>query len=357
MEKKREVTEVVSVRIGFIGAGGIATSHLKTLTRMPDVEVVALCDISMAPIERARQVIAKSRGDEAEPSASQPVAYTDYRQMLRNEKLDAVYVCLPPFAHGDPEDAVVEAGVPMLVEKPVALDLPTAARLLERVREKGLIAATGYQFRYSQMLERARQRIEGHVIGQIIVTRFGGTPATSWYHVQSRSGGSIIEMATHQVDMLRALVGEVKTVYGTGATLINNRTNPEYDIYDVNALTMIFDNGAVGSFSTNFIVDYVSHLEPWNIHIFCDDLVVSLGSNLRVSTPDGTQELPADSDLIAVEDRVFVQAVGAGDPSLIRSDYENGVRTLAVTLAADRSARTGQPVDVRELLEAEAHTL
>lgn len=358
----------MGVRIGFIGTGGIAASHLANLLRVPQAEVVALCDLSLERVEATRGAVgrrlAKAPAEAADALGGafpehdgrvlDGVAYTDYRAMLRDERLDAVYLCLPPFAHGDPEEAVIAAGLPLLVEKPVALTLPVAGRILEGIRRQGLLAASGYQTRYAAHLERARELLAGRTIGMALVLRFGATPDTSWYHRQDRSGGQMIEMATHQVDLLRYLVGDVRSVYTAAATRINRRTQPDYDIFDVNCTTLTFENGAVGNFASNFISGHGSPADARGLHIFCDDMTLSLGGTLRAIFPDRTEELPLDADPLAAEDQAFVRAVAEGRADLIRSDYQNGVRTLAVTIASDRSARSGRPVDVPQLLAAEA---
>src|SRR5262245_33994389 len=98
----------MSIRIGFIGVGGIAADHLVNLLHLPEVEVIALCDLSLDRIEITRQIVnqrlamAVSRAPGSPETASldrllDAVPYHDYRPMLRNEHLDAVYICLPPF--------------------------------------------------------------------------------------------------------------------------------------------------------------------------------------------------------------------------------------------------------------------
>lgn len=336
----------MTVRIGFIGVGGIAVSHLANLLANSDAEIVALCDLSEGQIERARQAIAGATGRRLDAAT-----YTDYRAMLRDERLDAVYLCLPPFAHGEPEAAIIAAGVPLLVEKPVALDLATAARTLARIRERGLIAAAGYQLRYAAATDRARVLLQDTTIGMALVLRFGATPGTPWYHRQERSGGQLVEMATHQVDLLRYLVGAVRTVSAAATTRINNRHRPDYDIFDANAMTLVFENGVVGAFANNFLAwpGGVPHLR--GLHLFCDRLILSLGDDyLRIATPDGVEELAFATDAMATADAAFVRAVATGRPELLRAEYGEAVRTLAVTLAAERAARTGSPVEVRQLL-------
>lgn len=353
----------MSVRIGFIGTGGIATSHLGNLLQIPEAEVVALCDLSTDRVEAARQVVhehqdhaqANSTASQTSPSRRlDAVAYDDYGKMLQNERLDAVYLCLPPFAHGAPEEAVIKAGTAMLVEKPVALDIPVAARVLKSIKERGIIAASGYQMRYTTTLQQARDMIADRTVGMAVVMRFGRTPGTPWYHLQNKSGGQLIEMATHQIDMLRFLIGDIQTVYAAGATRINQQKNPAYDIFDVNCMTLNFENGAVANFANNFVAPFGSPPAARGLHIFCDGLTLSLDSTLRAVYEDRTDEFPVDAEPMLSEDLAFVQAVGEQRPELIRSDYSSGLRTLAVTVAGDRSARSGQPIDVRELLAAEA---
>ncbi|MBE1609161.1 Gfo/Idh/MocA family protein [Actinopolymorpha pittospori] len=355
----------MSVRIGFIGVGSIAASHLADLVRIPEAEVVALSDVSPECIEFARRKVneasVRERGSAGPASEHRPLeaaAYTDYRLMLRNERLDAVYLCLPPFAHGDPEEAVVEAGLPMLVEKPVSLDLRTSAHILKLVRAKNLTVATGYQTRYAGYVERARHLIADRTIGMALATRFGRTPDTSWYHRQDQSGGQMIEMATHQVDLLRYLVGEVESVYAAAGTRINNKAQPDYDIFDVNCTTMRFDSGAVANLAVNFVAQLGDPMSGAAVHIFCDGLTVSLGgAGLRATSAEGVEEVASEESPMALEDQAFVRAVAEDRRDLIKSDYESGVRTLAVTIANDRSARTGQSVSVSDLLAEEAAIL
>lgn len=341
----------MTVRIGFIGTGGIAVSHLTGLLQLPDAEVVALCDLAADRIDAARAAVARKLG--AGGRALDAAAYTDYGAMLRDERLDAVYLCLPPFAHGEPEEAAIAAGLPLLVEKPVALDLAPAARVLARIRERGIVVATGYQLRYAPYTDRARELLAGRTIGQAVVLRFGRTPGTPWYHRQDRSGGQLIEMATHQVDLLRALVGEVRTVYAAAATRINHLARPDYDIFDANAMALTFANGAVGSFTNNFLAQPGLPPSAGLLHIFADGLNLTVGGGLRAVTADGAVEEPDAGDAMARQDAAFVRAVAEGRPDLIRSDYANAVRTLAVTVAAERSARTGRPIDVAQLLAEE----
>ena len=97
----------MTVRIGFVGTGGIANHHLRTLAQLDEAELVAFCDVVE---EKALAAVAEYGGK----------AYSHYETLYDSEALDAVYICLPPFAHAQPELAAIERGLPIFVEKPVA---------------------------------------------------------------------------------------------------------------------------------------------------------------------------------------------------------------------------------------------
>lgn len=345
----------MGVRIGFIGTGSIAAAHLIRLLRVPEAEIVALCDLNHDRIETTRDQV-NEQATAAGGRLLDALPYTDYRTMFRSERLDAVYVCIPPFAHGTAEEAVLEANVHMFVEKPVTLNLAQADQIYGQLRDKGLLSAVGYQLRYLESMQKAKALLADRTVGMALVMRFGGTPGVPWYHLQKKSGGQLVEMATHHIDQLRYLLGEIKIVYAAAATRINQKDQPAFDIYDVNCMTLTFESGVVANFTNNLISGHGSPSTAKGVHIFCDGMTIShnLGGPLQVLSKEGTTEYPEKVDAMLAQDRAFVEAVANGQPNLIKSDYLNGVRTLAVTIAGEQSARSHQPVDVMELLRLEA---
>ena len=141
-----------SVRLGFIGTGGNANRHMRDLKTIGGTELVAFCDVVLEKAEEAAQ---KYNGK----------AYQDYGEMLDEEKLDAVYISIPPFAHGGPERAVIKAGLPMFVEKPVHMNARDARQIAKMVEEAGLITAAGYQERYLNIIDRARELLKDRQVG------------------------------------------------------------------------------------------------------------------------------------------------------------------------------------------------
>ena len=344
----------MSIRIGFIGSGGIAAYHLSHLVRIPEAEVVGLCDIDPIRIEKTQEVVRRNTEDYLRAGSARELdakAYTDHRVMLRKEALDAIYICLPPYAHGETEHEVIQEGLPFFVEKPVARDMVTALRIRDSVRERGLITSVGYQLRYWTAMRKARELLHDRTIGMALVMRWATLPPVPWYPYQSKSGGMLVEMVTHHVDQLRYLLGEVDVVYGAGARRVLHKVNPEYDVFDVSCATLTFENGAVASIANNLISGNVSPKTATGTHILAEGLTLSfeLGSGLTIIAPDKTETYPYE-DFGFTADEMFITAVRNGDPSYIQSDYADACQTLAITLAIEESERSGSPVKVDEFV-------
>ena len=119
----------------------------------------------------------------------------DSAEALARE-VDAFYICLPPFAHGEAERAAIHARKPFFVEKPVALTMQTAREIEREVARTGLITCVGYHWRYSMPLDRAREILAGATIGMVLGYWMGGGPKPGttfrpgyWWGVKAKSGG------------------------------------------------------------------------------------------------------------------------------------------------------------------------
>jgi predicted dehydrogenase len=327
------------VRIGAIGTGGIANTHFRNLLTIPGVELAAFCDV--AP-DRARAA--------AERFNAGARTYTDFREMLGAGGLDAVYVTVPPFAHGDIEVAVIEAGLPMYLEKPVALSQETTRRVQGAIDARNALVCVGYHWRYMPSTDKVREVLDGATIGLVYgyyKTRNPQRPG-HWLTIKEKSGGQMVEQTTHIVDMSRLLAGDVKSVYARFANRVT-QPNPEFTAADIGTATLEFASGALGTISNCWLVpvNHVSGLEVWT-----DKGLVEFDQrSLRVRRDDGVQEMELPQAPQGVSghyfaDKAFVDAVRTGDRTLIRTPYAEAAKTLAVSLAATESAQTGQPVIV-----------
>ena len=318
----------MGVRIGFIGTGGIAGMHLGLLPEIERAELVAYADIM---IERAQAA--------ADRCGGRP--YGDYREMLDREQLDAVYVCLPPFAHGDPEFAVLERNLHLFVEKPQALDVDTARDIAAKVEESGVLSCVGYNWRYLDTTQRARELLSGVRPALALGYWIGNTPGSPWWRVKSKSGGQIVEQTTHVYDCARYLMGEVVSVYAAGTKGLMEDL-PNYDVEDASTVSLTFESGAVATILSSCVAEqgYGTALE-----VIARGLTVKIaGGNLEIVREDETVRYPGRNNPYKLENELFLQAIEDGNPSLIRSAYGDVVNSLAVTLAANESMETGEVV-------------
>lgn len=316
----------MGINVGFVGAGGRARSHLRVLSRIEDVDIVALCDV---------------KEDTAQSAASEfgGAVYTDYREMLDKEDLTAMYVVVPTFAHYDAEILAAQQGVHMLLEKPVVPTMEKGLEILEAVQKSGVLTSVGYQQRYTGGAKQGREFLRDKDVAMALAYRWGGLPGTPWWRVMAQSGGQLVEQTTHQVDLLRYLVGEVAEVHAYYATRALNDVE-NLDIPDVYALSLQFENGAVGTLSSTCVLRNGGGSN--GIDVMMRDMRATVGANGVTVFPSAAAEvgeMPESEDI----DEVFMDAIRSGDGSGILSDFEDGLRSLDISLAANKSAETGQP--------------
>ena len=197
----------------MVGAGAVAARHVRTLLAMDGVELAAVADPAL---ERAKELAAE---------AGAP-AYPNHMELLAAERLDAVYICVPPFAHGAPELAVIDAGLPMFVEKPVAIDQETAAGIAARLAGRPLVTCTGYHWRWLDIFDRAAELLADRPARLVQCSWLDKVPPPPWWLRRDGSGGQTIEQTTHVLDTARGLAGEVTEVHAFGARAATNPPPP-----------------------------------------------------------------------------------------------------------------------------------
>ncbi len=163
--------------------------------------------------------------------------YFDLDEMLATETPDLVSLCLPNEGHFDTTLRVIEAGYPLLVEKPLVFDLAEADRLLEEAERRDLFFAINFNHRYARPVQMAREAITSGSLGDITFAtwRFGGEVGTS-----THPHANLIETQCHGFDMLEHLCGPIAAVSA-------HMTDPAGRGYTTVAVALTFDSGAVGA--------------------------------------------------------------------------------------------------------------
>ncbi|MBM3276555.1 MAG: Gfo/Idh/MocA family oxidoreductase [Candidatus Handelsmanbacteria bacterium] len=320
----------MSLRIGFIGTGGIAGHHLRTLAQLPDATLAAFCDV----VPSKARAAADTYGGKA---------YGDFRQMFDSEHLDAVYICLPPFAHGEPELEALGRGLPIFVEKPVATTADAADQIQAAIEEAGLISAVGYHWRYMDLTARARERLAGQEVGFALGSWAGGMPGVSWWRVMEQSGGQIVEQTTHIFDLARYLLGEVRSVHAACRTGLMKEVE-HYNVHDATVTNLSFASGAIASITSACMLGTGGHV---GLDLYLKDQVLRLDHRyLTVEKSEGKEIFYLGNNPTFDEDAAFLKAVQSGDPSGIRCPYAEAVKTLKLTLAATRSASENRVINL-----------
>ena len=319
------------IKVGFVGAGGRAGSHMRVLNGIEDVEITAICDV----VQETAEGVAREYGANA---------YTDHTEMLEKEELTALYVSVPTFAHYDAEMIAAEKGTHLFVEKPVAPTMAKALEILDATNRAGVLTCVGYQVRYLGYVQQARRFLKDQTVAMASVSRWGGLPGTPWWRVMAQSGGQLVEQTTHQIDLLRYLIGEIDEVHAYFALRTLDDV-PNLDIPDVYTMNMRFESGAIGSLTSAW--SFVDGGGSNSMSFVLKGMRAEVDSNGVGVSPNGAADPGPVPDDLGDIDEVFMEAIRTGDGSKILSNYEEGVRSLAVSLAANRSAETGRPEEAQ----------
>jgi predicted dehydrogenase len=325
----------MSVRLGFIGAGGIAHRHFGVLQQFEDVEIAAVSDVAF---DRAREA--------AEQVGGKP--FEDWRAMLDSEQLDALFICIPPFAHGEPEREAIARRLPFFVEKPVSLDIATAEAISVAIQRAGLITAVGYHWRYLEPLDEVRPILAENPARLVSGYWLDGTPPPAWWHRQDRSGGQMVEQTTHIIDLCRYLVGEPLSVYGLAGHWPRAEF-PDLDVADVTTASLKFETGAIGNLASTCLLKWNQRVA---LHLFGDAMAIEITDHdVAIDRGRGRHQRAAVGDPVVQQDRDFIDAV-EGRPNRIRCPYAEAVRTHRVALSVLESARLGEPIQLSTTLDA-----
>ncbi|MBM3501456.1 MAG: Gfo/Idh/MocA family oxidoreductase [Armatimonadetes bacterium] len=336
----------MALRLGFVGVGGIAQRHLNGAKARADVEIVGHCDVNEA---RAREVAVQFGGEACASPA----------ELYDGTKPDAIVISTPPHAHGEIEEEACRRGIPFFVEKPVAVSMALAERVLRAVEASGVITQVGYMYRRSEPIRTVQRLLSERPVAMVQAHFYmPGLPPAPWYQTMAHSGGQLVEQATHILDLGRFLAGDVRSVLGRTAR-VRNWTPPPgaepqtgmrsyaegFDIPDTTALVLEYESGALGTLSCSIVPQ-----GQWDVgfKVVAEGLLVTIdGASARWSG-DETGEATAPDDWPLAVLHEFLDGVIAGEQPSI--PYVEGVKSLAVSLAGYESVKRGAPAVLRELL-------
>ena len=225
-----------ALRVGVIGAGRIGSLHAANLKgRVPEAELAAISDVY--------EPAAKDLAEEL----SVPVYKSDYREILKDPAIDAVFVCSSTDTHSQVSIDAARAGKHIFCEKPIDHDLDKIKAVLSEVERAGVKYQVGFNRRFDRNFMRVREAVQNGEIGDVHIVRITSrdpkAPPIPYVKV---SGGMFVDMTIHDFDMARYLSGsEVTEVSAFGACLIDPQIGQAGDV-DTCVIALQFENGALG---------------------------------------------------------------------------------------------------------------
>ncbi|MBS6194429.1 MAG: Gfo/Idh/MocA family oxidoreductase [Clostridiales bacterium] len=335
------------MKVGVIGCGGMGTTHylsLKALSSQMDLEVTALADCRKEFLDKAAAYF---------PNAK---TYEYGMDLIEQEELDIVHICLPSYLHVSHAVAAMEKGINVFVEKPVCLTQEDADRILEAEKRTGVKAMVGQVVRSFDEYRYLKEVYETGKYGKlksIVMQRISGDVRwgfDDWFHDEKRSGSVVLDLHVHDLDFLRYMLGEP-------------------DNFDVRATA--FDSGMINQIITTYEFGNVfATVEGiWDVSpalkfeasfraCFEEATVVFSGAKdpaLVVYKKDGTTEVPelkpeynVDSDEAGInisnlgpyytEIKYFAECLRDGKPIEV-APIEEGVKSVELALKEWKAAK------------------
>jgi len=324
-------------RIGFIGCGGIANAHARALASLKGrVEMVAFCDIEE---ERARwfsQTYAEGKAK----------VFTDYRKMYDEVKLDIVYICLPPFAHKDEVDIAAEKGIHIFIEKPIALDMETANRMVKAVEKGKVKSQVGFMFRFGDAVEEVKEMLKSYgPVGLMMGRYMCNSLHSPWWRNKTKSGGQIVEQIIHIFDLIRYFMGEPETVFARWNNIFH-RDVPDYTVEDVSGTVITFKDGGIATVSaTNGAIPgkWIAQLDLIAKGITANFIDANHAIIYQTLKPwEKKVEVASSKDIYLAETLDLLDAIENDRET--RVPMIEGAKSLQLVLSAAASAEKGEVV-------------
>ena len=330
------------IRIAFIGAGRMGLTHIKNLAGLPGVQVRVVADVSAENAETARAISKAER------------VTTDIDAAITANDVDAVVISTPTNTHTGLIEKAARAKKAIWCEKPIALNMKETVQIVNTVKEMGVPVQLGFMRRFDPGYAAAKRKIDAGELGRIetfrALSRDNKLPPISYL---KSSGGIFLDMAVHDLDLARFLVGEVEEVSAWGTVIIDEQVKEADDI-DTGVAMLRFVNGALG-------VIEVSRRSEWGY-----DIRTEVAGSVGKVVVDGQQKTPMTfsrkvgfegdffesfpdrfADAYRLELVAFVEALRAGrTPS---PGPDDALKTLQLALAVTQSWREERVVQVAQV--------
>ncbi len=251
MRDEQVIYSEKKLRIGLIGTGGIATSHMASYLKQPDVEVVAGADLVPG---KAEKFFASYESDAK--------AFTDYKEMIDTMNLDAVSVGTYNTTHAECTIYALEHGVHVLLEKPMTVTLEEAVAICRAEKKSGKIVSVGFQPRFDGNMQMIKKIVESGELGDVYYIQTGGGRRhgipVGWsdtFIVKEKAGvGALGDIGCYSIDLVMNAIGNPKPLTVTGkATGFFGKSPDSYSWVDKETAQSFADKFGVDDFASAYI--------------------------------------------------------------------------------------------------------
>ncbi len=340
------------VNFGIIGCGKIGIRHINFLKNMGGIRVLAVADTIPERVKEAADL-------------SNSVAYSDYKSLLADKNIDIVNICTPSGLHAQMSIDALNAGKHVICEKPMALFVVDADKMIEAAKKNGKYLFVVKQNRFNAPIKAVKEAINKNLFGKIYTIsanviwnrRPDYYTEESWRGTKELDGGALATQASHFLDVMQWLGGPVKSVFAKQETLLHN-----IETEDTGALILKFESGALGTMyyttcaynkniegsltilgskgSVKIGGEYLNKIEHWNVEGF--------------PMPENSTEFSSANDYgsyrgsSSKHDSVFREAIKKiiGDENASHVDGEEAKKSVELIEAARLSSETGKEIQL-----------
>lgn len=344
-----------TLKIAFIGAGGVLVHQMPPLRKIERVEVIAVADPEEWALSRARSEWQIAR------------TFTDYRQMLNEvPEIEAVSVCTPNALHAEHTIAALEAGKHVMVEKPMAMNVAEARRMMDAAKRSGKELIVGFQHRFDPKSRFIRDQVQSGTLGKVLYVRAQalrrrGIPSWGQFGRKDvQGGGPLIDIGVHVLETAHYLMGSPQPVAASGGAFTHIGNQPcnalapwgawdhqSYTVEDFAVGQVRFDNGAILSIETSF----AAHIERdiWDITLIGEKAGANWDSSQVFTDQCGYMVNSAATHIgdwhhFEYKMRHFVEVCRDGRPNEVPSEHGLMIQKMLDALYA--SAERGREVEI-----------
>jgi len=338
----------------MIGTGGIAQgAHMPAYAALPNVDIVAVCDANEKAVADAAKKF------------NVPHVFSDYREMLKLDGLDAVDICTPNDMHAEPAIAAVAAGKHVLVEKPIARNAAEASTMVEAARKAGRKLMVAHNWRFSTGGAALKRFIDAGDLGEmyfskVIAIRRRGIPSWGVFTQKDKQGGGpLIDIGVHMIDLALWLLGHPKPVaassqcyakFGTREGIFNmwgQWDTKNFTVEDFATALIRFESGSTMYVESSFMAN-IDH-DICNVQILgtdggCELAPLKLYREEHQMVVDVTPVMLPNINSYEAEVRAFVNSIiGDAEPPI---PGEQALMTAKIIDAIYESSEKGKEVAI-----------